>query len=69
MTNEIVRVPLGGERAYEIHIADGVIDQAGALLSPLLRRKRLVVVTDENVAAAQGGDARPRPAHPRSALA
>lgn len=53
MTDEIVRVPLGA-RAYDIHIADGLIEQAGTLLAPHLKRPRLVVVTDENVAEAQG---------------
>lgn len=53
MNNDIVRVPLGA-RAYDIHIADGLIDRAGALVKPHLKRPRLVVVTDENVAAAQG---------------
>lgn len=53
MTKETVRVPLG-ERAYDIHIAENLIDEAGALLTPLLKRQRVVMVTDKNVAAAQG---------------
>lgn len=51
MNNETVRVPLG-ERSYDIHIADNLIDHAGALLAPHLSRPRVVVVTDDNVAAA-----------------
>ncbi len=45
-----LRVELG-ERAYDIHIADGLIDRAGAEIAPLLARKRVAIVTDENVAA------------------
>ncbi|GJL91515.1 3-dehydroquinate synthase [Hyphococcus sp.] len=48
-----VRVPLG-ERSYDIHIGEGLIEQAGVLLGPCLKRTRTVVVTDENVFAAQG---------------
>ncbi len=47
-----IRVPLG-ERAYDIIIADNLLEDAGALLRPHLRRPRLFVVTDENVASAQ----------------
>jgi 3-dehydroquinate synthase len=53
MTKMIVRVPLG-ERAYDIHIGAGLLEQAGSLLTPLLRRPRVAVVTDEHVLAAQG---------------
>ncbi len=53
MNKQTVRVPLG-ERAYDIHIGAGMLDQAGALLSPHLKRPRVVIVTDENVYAAQG---------------
>ena len=49
---ETVRVDLPG-RAYDIVIGPGVLAQAGDLIAPLLRRKRVVIVTDENVAAAQ----------------
>ncbi len=48
MTN-IVPVDLG-ERSYEVRIGPGLIDRAGAEIAPLLRRKRVVVVTDETVA-------------------
>ena len=39
-----------GDRSYDIHIGDGAIDRAGAVLSDLLRSKNVVIVTDENVA-------------------
>ncbi len=50
MKIETVRVPLG-RRAYDIVIGAGVLDRAGAWIEPLLRRPRLAVITDENVAA------------------
>jgi 3-dehydroquinate synthase len=43
-----------GSRSYDIVIEDGVLDRAGERLAPLAREGRLVVVTDENVWAAQG---------------
>ncbi len=48
MTN-IVPVDLG-ERSYEVRIGPGLIDRAGAEIAPLLRRRRVAVVTDETVA-------------------
>ena len=53
MSFETVALPLG-ERAYDIHIGEGLLEDAGALIAPLLPRPRAVVVTDENVASAQG---------------
>ncbi|MFU8880876.1 MAG: 3-dehydroquinate synthase [Rhodobacterales bacterium] len=47
---EIVHVPLGN-RAYDVHIGPGLLAQSGALVAPLLRRPRVAVITDENVAA------------------
>ena len=52
MTGEMLRVDLGA-RAYDIHIGPGMMARAAELIAPLLSRKRLAVVTDENVAAAQ----------------
>ena len=49
-THETVRVELG-ERAYDIHVGDGVLAAAGALMAPVLPRRRVIVVTDGNVAA------------------
>lgn len=39
-----------GERSYDIHVGPGLIDQAGALITPVLRQKRVFIVTDGNVA-------------------
>ena len=39
-----------GSRSYEVRIGPGLIDRAGAEIAPLLRRKRVAVVTDETVA-------------------
>ncbi len=51
---ECVRVELGA-RSYDILVGAGLIDQAGALIAPLLRRPRALVVTDETVASLWGG--------------
>ncbi len=50
MHHETVHVPLDG-RAYDIHVGEGLLTQAGAFVAPLLRRKRVAVVTDEKVGA------------------
>ncbi|HUF55878.1 MAG TPA: 3-dehydroquinate synthase [Thermohalobaculum sp.] len=47
--NASVRVDLGA-RGYEIRIGAGLLDQAGALIAPLLPRPRTVIVTDGRVA-------------------
>ncbi|MCH2065977.1 MAG: 3-dehydroquinate synthase [Shimia sp.] len=47
---ETVHVGLEG-REYDIHIGPGLLTQAGALIGPMLARKQVCVVTDENVAA------------------
>ncbi|WP_127902881.1 3-dehydroquinate synthase [Solirhodobacter olei] len=44
-----VRVELG-ERAYDVRIGEGLAARAGAEIAPLLKRKRVAVVTDETVA-------------------
>lgn len=46
---EIVHVGLG-DRAYDIHIGPDLLPRAGELIAPLLRRRRVAVITDENVA-------------------
>ena len=46
---ETLRVELG-PRSYDIVIGSGLLEQAGALMAPVLRQKRVVVVTDETVA-------------------
>jgi 3-dehydroquinate synthase len=38
-----------GDRAYEVLIAPGLLDEAGAKIAPLLKRPRLAVVSDETV--------------------
>ena len=45
-----VRVELGA-RAYDLRIGEGLIARAGAEIAPLLRRRRVAVITDETVAA------------------
>ena len=47
----IVTVGLGA-RSYDIVIEDGALDRAGVILAPFARDKRLVIVTEETVAAA-----------------
>lgn len=46
---ETVHVPLG-DRAYDILIGPGLLEQAGHHIAPLLTRPRVAVVTDETVA-------------------
>jgi len=46
---QLVHVPLG-DRAYDIHIGRGLLDQAGALIGPVLPRAKVAIVTDSNVA-------------------
>ncbi|MFT7060192.1 MAG: 3-dehydroquinate synthase [Pseudorhodobacter sp.] len=50
MNMDIVPVALG-DRSYEVRIAAGLIDIAGAQIAPLLRRPRVAVVTDATVGA------------------
>lgn len=45
-----VHVPLG-DRAYDVVVGPGLLAQAGARIAPLLRRRKVAVLTDENVAA------------------
>ena len=45
MNRTVVSVGLG-TRAYDVVIGPGLIDGSGALVSPLLRRQRVAVVTD-----------------------
>lgn len=46
---QTVHVDLGA-RAYDVRIGSGLIGAAGAHISPLLKRRRVAVVTDETVA-------------------
>ncbi|MGB0959639.1 MAG: 3-dehydroquinate synthase [Halocynthiibacter sp.] len=45
-----IHVPLSG-RAYDIHVGEGLISQAGTYIAPFLDRPRVAVISDENVAA------------------
>ena len=47
---KLVRVELPG-RPYDILIGPGLLTEAGQLISPMLRRKRVAVITDSTVAA------------------
>ncbi|RLL70951.1 3-dehydroquinate synthase [Paenirhodobacter hankyongi] len=47
---ETVRVELGS-RSYDVRLGAGLIAGAGAEIAPLLRRKRVAVITDETVGA------------------
>jgi len=47
---ETVEVDLG-DRSYSIHIGTELLAQSGAFVAPILNRKRVAVITDENVAA------------------
>jgi len=40
-----------GDRGYDILVGDGLLAAAGEYIAPLLSHKRVMVVTDENVAA------------------
>jgi 3-dehydroquinate synthase len=49
MRIETLRLDLGS-RGYDILVGRGLIAQAGSRIAPLLKQKRVVVVTDRNVA-------------------
>ena len=46
---ETVRVDLGA-RSYDIVVGRGLIGRAGQFAAPLLSQKRVIIVTDDNVA-------------------
>jgi 3-dehydroquinate synthase len=48
MTIDVVPVDLGS-RSYEVRIGPGLIDGAGAQILPLLRRRKVAIVTDDTV--------------------
>ena len=48
-----VRVELG-DRSYDILIGNGLMDRAGALVSPFLKQKRVFILSDETVWALHG---------------
>ena len=49
MRRDTVSVALGN-RAYDIHIGEGLLQEAGNYVAPLLKRPFTAIVTDENVA-------------------
>jgi 3-dehydroquinate synthase len=51
MTVDIVTVDLG-HRSYDVRIGRDLLQRAGTEIMPLLRRKKVAVITDETVAAA-----------------
>jgi 3-dehydroquinate synthase len=50
---ERVRVELG-PRSYEVVVGQGLLDRAGELIAPILRRKRIFVISDRHVAQRHG---------------
>ena len=51
----ITTIPVGlGARAYDVVVGTGLIDRAGEHIAPLLKRKRVAVVTDTNVGEHHG---------------
>ena len=46
---DIVSVDLG-QRTYDIHIGENLLQEAGRIIAPLLNRPFAAIVTDENVA-------------------
>ena len=58
MNAEAVRLPTNdaavtvalGERAYDIHVGRGLLARAGELCAPVLKQRRVFIVTDSNVA-------------------
>jgi len=46
---ETLKVELGA-RSYDILVGSELLRQAGALIAPVIRSKRVIIVTDENVA-------------------
>ena len=50
MAVDVVPVALGA-RSYEVRIGAGLIARAGVEIAPLLRRKRVAVITDDTVAS------------------
>ncbi len=49
MTIQTVPVALGA-RSYQVRIGEGLIDRAGTEIAPLLKRKRVAIVTENRVA-------------------
>ncbi len=52
-TDAVVPVALAG-RSYDVRIGEGLIERAGALIAPLLKRSRVAIVMDATVEALHG---------------
>ncbi|PCI52021.1 MAG: 3-dehydroquinate synthase [Alphaproteobacteria bacterium] len=52
MLSQKITVALEGHH-YDIHVGQGLLDQAGDLIAPLLAQPRTVIITDKNVARHQ----------------
>ncbi len=50
MTLNVIDVALGA-RSYQVRIGQGLVAEAGRQIAPLLRRKKVAVITDDTVAA------------------
>ena len=50
MTSQTIPVALG-DRSYDVVIENGLLARAGSSLAPLARGRRMVIVTDENLAS------------------
>lgn len=50
MDLDVVDVALGA-RSYQVRIGQGLLQHAGAQIAPMLRRKKVAVITDDTVAA------------------
>jgi 3-dehydroquinate synthase len=53
VTAERVRVELG-PRSYDVIVGAGLLDRAGELIAPVLKRKRIFVISDRTVAQHHG---------------
>src|SRR5512141_2888670 len=50
------RIEVGlGARSYEVRVGHGLVAAAGEAIAPLLKRRRLAVVSDETVWSLHGG--------------
>jgi len=51
MTDDVERLRVElGDRAYEILVGPRLIERAGREIQPMLRRRQVVIVSDETVA-------------------
>ena len=50
-----------GDRSYSIHIGTDLLKTAGDFILPLLRRKKVAVITDNNIASLHLDDLKQSP--------